>query len=98
MCVRGLVDSHCHLDASEFDTDRDAIVAAALAAGVEKIVVPAIAAWNFDTVLALPQRYPCCMAALGIHPLFVDQAKPEDLDVLRELITQSVEHMNRTAE
>ena len=84
MSVRGLVDSHCHLDASEFDTDRDAIVAAALAAGVEKIVVPAIARWNFDTVLALPQRYPCCLPALGIHPLFVDQANLEDLDVLRE--------------
>jgi TatD DNase family protein len=82
--VRGLVDSHCHLDASEFDADRDAIVAAALAAGVEKIVVPAIAEWNFDSVLALPQRYPCCVVALGIHPLFVDQANFEDLDVLRE--------------
>lgn len=84
MSARGLVDSHCHLDAPEFDADRDAVVAAAQAAGVEKIVVPAVARWNFDTVLALPSRYPCCVAALGIHPLYVDQARPEDLDVLRE--------------
>ena len=89
MSVRGLVDSHCHLDASEFDADRDEVVAAALAAGVEKIIVPAIARWNFETVLALPQRYPCCIPALGIHPLFVDQANPEDLDVLREKLREA---------
>lgn len=84
MSVRGLVDSHCHLDASEFDADRDAVIDAALAAGVERVVVPAIARWNFDAVLALPQRYPCCVPALGTHPLFVDQANPEDLEALRE--------------
>jgi TatD DNase family protein len=82
--ARGLVDSHCHLDASEFDEDRDAVVQAALDGGVEKIVVPAIACWNFDTVLALPQRYPCCVPALGIHPLFVGQAQPDDIEILRD--------------
>lgn len=89
MSVRGLVDSHCHLDASEFDADRDAVVKAALEAGVERIVVPAIARWNFESVLALPQRYPCCVPALGIHPLFVDQAQPEDIDVLRDKLQQA---------
>ena len=38
-----LIDSHCHLDASEFDADRDAVVAASQLAGVGAIVVPAIA-------------------------------------------------------
>jgi TatD DNase family protein len=82
--VRGLVDSHCHLDASEFDSDRDAVVEQALHAGVEKIVVPAIGRSNFDQVLALAERYPCCLPALGIHPLFAEQAVPEDLEILRD--------------
>lgn len=80
----GLVDSHCHLDASEFDADREAVVAAAQHAGVSHIVVPAIARFNFDAVLALAERYPCCVPALGIHPLYVDAAQPQDLDVLRD--------------
>jgi TatD DNase family protein len=82
--VHGLVDSHCHLDASEFDADRDAVVEQALQAGVGKIVVPAIGRINFDQVLALAERYPCCFPALGIHPLFAEQAQSEDLDVLRD--------------
>lgn len=84
MSARGLVDSHCHLDAAEFDADRDSVVEQAQKAGVAKIVVPAIGRANFDTVLALAERYASCAPALGIHPLFADQAVPEDLDVLRE--------------
>ena len=89
MSARGLVDSPCHLDASEFDEDRDAVVQAALDGGVEKIIVPAIACWNFDTVLALPQRYPCCVPALGIHPLFVGQAQPDDIEILRDKLRET---------
>jgi TatD DNase family protein len=87
--ARGLVDSHCHLDAAEFEADRDQVVADAQEAGVERIVVPAIERGNFDAVLALSQRYPCCIPALGIHPLYVERAQPEDLDVLREKLGAS---------
>lgn len=89
MSARGLVDSHCHLDAAEFDSDRDAVVAAAQKAGVTGIVVPAIERANFDAVLSLAQCYPCCVPALGIHPLYVERAAPEDLDVLREMLAQA---------
>lgn len=84
MSAHGLVDSHCHLDAAEFDADRGFVVERAQNAGVAKIVVPAIGRINFDAVLALAERYSCCLPALGIHPLFAEQALPEDLDMLRE--------------
>ena len=89
MSARGLVDSHCHLDAAEFDADRDQVVADAQKAGVESIVVPAIERGNFDAVLALSRRYSCCIPALGIHPLYTERALPEDLDVLREKLGES---------
>jgi len=79
-----LIDTHCHLDAAEFDLDRDAVHAAALAAGVERIVVPAVAVDSFNRVKTSVARYPGCVAAYGIHPLFVRQAKESDLAVLRD--------------
>jgi TatD DNase family protein len=78
-----LIDTHCHLDAAEFDADRDAVHAAALAAGVERIVVPAVAVDSFQRVKTSVERYPGCIAAYGIHPLYVMQAQEADLDALR---------------
>ena len=37
------IDSHCHLDAPEFDADRDAVVQRARAAGLAMLVLPAVA-------------------------------------------------------
>lgn len=37
-----LIDSHCHLDALEFNQEQDVIVKLALDHGVEKIIVPAV--------------------------------------------------------
>jgi TatD DNase family protein len=78
-----LVDTHCHLDAVEFDADRDAVLERAVACGVERIVVPAVGAFDFDTVAGLAARHACVHYALGIHPMYVDRADDADLEVLR---------------
>jgi TatD DNase family protein len=79
-----LIDTHCHLDAAEFSADRDAVHAAALAAGVGRIVLPAVTVANFPEVKACAARYAGCVAAYGIHPLYVMQAVEADLTVLHE--------------
>ena len=79
-----LIDTHCHLDAAEFDLDRDVVHAAALAAGVERIVVPSVAVDRFNCVKTTVAGYSGCVAAYGIHPLFVTQAKESDLTVLHD--------------
>ncbi|WP_265918954.1 TatD family hydrolase [Cupriavidus nantongensis] len=84
------IDTHCHLDAGEFDADREQIADAAEAAGVRGIVVPAVAAWNFDTVRALAQRDPRCVYALGIHPLCSPGAGQPELDTLRRQVAASM--------
>jgi TatD DNase family protein len=81
------IDTHCHLDAPEFDADRDAVVEAARTAGVRLMVLPAVAAAHFDTVRQLAHRHGAAYA-LGIHPLFVDRATDVDLDHLQQALTQ----------
>lgn len=84
------IDTHCHLDASEFDADRDAVVVEALAAGVTGIVLPAVAVSNFDAVRALSRRHPQCVYALGIHPLCSAQAGETDIAALRRAVQQAM--------
>lgn len=78
------IDTHCHLDAPEFDADRDAVAAAARTAGV-RCVLPAVEVAHFDAVRALATRHDAAYA-LGIHPLCVDRAADEDLDRLRDAL------------
>lgn len=81
-----LIDTHCHLDAAEFDPDRDQVVAAARAAGVGIHVVPAVEKANFAAVLDCCRRYAGCYPALGIHPMYVDRAQATDIDILRAAV------------
>ncbi|MDR7299271.1 TatD DNase family protein [Pelomonas aquatica] len=81
------IDTHCHLDAAEFDADRDAVVARAKAAGVRQIVIPAVDAHNLERVRELAHEHDLTYA-LGIHPLCVMGAKPGDLDRVGEALAQ----------
>jgi TatD DNase family protein len=81
--ISGLVDTHCHLDAAEFDADRDVLMAEKVGAGVTALVVPSVERANFGAVASVCRDYPGCAPAYGIHPLYVERARPEDLDVLR---------------
>jgi TatD DNase family protein len=62
------IDTHCHLDLRQFDSDREAVIDRALAAGVEIIVNPAIDLASCRRVLALADRYTHVYAAVGVHP------------------------------
>ena len=79
------IDTHCHLDAPEFEADRAAVIARAAAAGVTQIVLPAVELANFDTVRALAHAHGF-VYALGIHPLYVARAQDDDLQRLRQVL------------
>lgn len=81
-----LIDTHCHLDAAEFDADRDSVVCSAFGDGVSGIVVPAVARANFDAIINLCQRYQNCVYALGVHPMYVEQSALGDIDLLRSYV------------
>ena len=71
-----LVDSHCHLNADRFEDDVDDVIGAALAAGVERILVPGWNVASSERALALVGRHDWLDAAVGIHPH--DAAKVDD--------------------
>ena len=77
-----LIDSHCHLDALEFNQEQDVIVKLALDHGVEKIIVPAVNRKSFDDVINLRKKFPNCFYALGFHPMYINDLKEDDLYTL----------------
>jgi len=86
-----LIDTHCHLDAAEFDADRMAVAQRAREVGVAAIVIPAVARGNFATVRDLAHAVPGGAYALGIHPLYVGQACDDDLVALRQAVAAAID-------
>ena len=84
MSLRWL-DSHCHLDAPEFDLDRTAVMQNAQSQGVAWCVMPAVQAKHFLSLQKLAQEIHQPYA-LGIHPLYVPKAQEQDLDFLAQCI------------
>jgi TatD DNase family protein len=81
-----LVDSHAHLDAPEFDDDRDAVLARARAAGVTRQIVPAVNAAGWEKLRTLCAAEVGLHPAYGLHPMFLAEHRPEHLTALRDWI------------
>jgi TatD DNase family protein len=83
-----LFDTHCHLDVEAFQSDREQVLNAARAAGVRRLLVPAIKLagwqhlWNFCK--ADSHLYP----AIGLHPVLLNEHKNEDVATLDDFVTR----------
>lgn len=82
------IDTHCHFDAEEFDPDRDAVAARAMAAGVEAIVIPGYRADRWEGLIRLcrASRQPRLYPAPGLHPCYIHDHRPEHLAQLDGLL------------
>jgi TatD DNase family protein len=82
-----LIDSHGHVDGAEFDADRDAVLARARAAGIERLVTvgtgPSLA--QIGRAVALAEREPDVVAAVGVHPHDAARIAPDWWPALEEL-------------
>lgn len=87
-----LIDSHCHLDFPDFDADRNEVLARARAAGVQGFVLAAISREHWSRLWQVVEQYDDCYGTLGLHPYFLDDHRPEDLDALREQLQQYRQH------
>lgn len=87
-----LIDSHCHLDLSAFDADRNQVIQDAAAAGVSDIIVPAVEAAGWEKLQSLvEQTQPLAIhAAYGLHPMFEQQHAEQDLHLLERQLSSSL--------
>jgi len=80
------IDSHSHLDFSEFDNNRSVVIERARNAGLEKIIVSATVANRWHLITELADRNPIIATAYGLHPMFMDKHLDDHLELLYAVI------------
>ncbi|PNV98652.1 TatD family hydrolase [Pseudomonas protegens] len=87
-----LIDSHTHLDFPDFDDDREALLADSRARGVSRMVVLGVYQANWQRVWDLVQNDARLYAAFGLHPVYLDDHRPEHLQQLGDWLTRLAGH------
>ncbi len=87
-----LIDTHTHLDFDDFDADRQAVLTHCLQLGVERVVVLGVYQRNLQRVWDLALSEPQVYAALGLHPIYLDEHLPEHLQDLRDRLAAVAGH------
>lgn len=84
-----MIDTHAHIYASEFDSDRASMVDRALASGVSQILLPGIDLDSVGPMAALCRDYPSvCFPMLALHPTSVDANAMQIMDTLEPFLDQ----------
>lgn len=94
-------DTHTHLDylANETQLSISQLLANAKQQNVERILVVAVMAKNFDKVIACSQAEPKHIVyGLGLHPLYIQTHQPTDLDLLEAHLAKRSPHLTAVAE
>ena len=87
-----LIDTHTHLDFPDFDADRQALMARSRALGVRKMVVLGVYQANWQRVWELVQSDPDLHAAFGLHPVYLEDHRPEHLTELADWLGRLAGH------
>ena len=84
-----LTDTHTHLYAGEFDSDRAALIGDAMALGVKRFFLPNIDSNSVDALLQLEKQYPDnCFAMMGLHPCSVNAGWEKEMDLVEKLFSE----------
>jgi TatD DNase family protein len=87
-----LIDTHTHLDFPDFDADRQALMAQSRALGVREMVVLGVYQGNWQRVWELVQSDPDLHAAFGLHPVYLEDHRPEHLTELADWLGRLAGH------
>lgn len=80
-----IVDTHCHLDFKDFDSDREAVLDRALKAGVARIINVGSSLEGSRRSVELAKKYDMVYASVGIHPHEATTATDEAIGSLKIL-------------
>ena len=84
-------DTHCHIDGTEFDADRETVIQRAREAGVAKLLVPAIDLASSERIVSLCTQYPDCLYPMvGLHPEEVRADWREQLAAIKSLLAPRI--------
>ena len=83
-----LFDTHTHLDQTEFDVDRDDVIARARAAGVENMIAIGISADTSAASIEVAAKYDGVYAAVGMQPNYLAEAQPGDWERVVAMLDQ----------
>src|SRR5688572_16053054 len=83
-----LVDSHCHLDFPDFDSDREEVIARASAAGIGILVTISTRVRQFDRLHRIVDAHPNIYASIGTHP----HNAAEEPEITTEDLIRLAEH------
>jgi TatD DNase family protein len=70
-----LVDSHCHLDFPDFESELDAIVGRAEAAGVGAMLTISTRVRRFEHIRGIADRFPNICCSVGTHPHYAAEER-----------------------
>lgn len=89
------VDTHCHLDAPEFQDTLSRIVSSAQSSDVKALLLPTVQPSDWEQAKTLAHEYssqiPGLVYTLGIHPLYINQAQESDIANLKTQIQNSLD-------
>lgn len=77
------IDTHIHIDGTEFDADRQDVISRARDAGVTQMLVPAIDLPSLDTVMSVCRQNPgFAYPMIGLHP---EEVRADYVSVLEQM-------------
>ena len=88
----GLIDSHTHLDFPDFDADRQQLLTRSKALGVEQMVVLGVYQRNWQRLWDLVQTDHQLYAAFGLHPVYINEHRPEHVTELGQWLSRLAGH------
>lgn len=80
-----LFDTHVHLNARQFEEDREEVIQRAFENGVEYMVVVGFNTETIPLAIEIAETYPSIYAAIGWHPVDAIDMKSEDLEWIEQL-------------
>jgi len=77
-----IIDTHCHIDNEQFTEDREQVLDKCKQLGIKRIIVPGVTRSGWDNLLTLCQTHDELSPALGLHPMFISEHSPSDINDL----------------